>query len=133
MKYTSSNVTESQIPEISALVVNNDTLISLDLDDVKSIMSGHEGVLYEGSQDENENHEEFMKSFFKELSSIQNVTKCHSILMFIKCSEKEGLMMDEMNIIHDFMEVLPENSEAKWGMSVVKDDSPMKIVVVVTV
>ena len=92
MKYTSTNVTDSQIPEISALVVNNDALISLDLDDVKSIMSGHEGVLYEGSQDENENHEEFMKSFFKELSSIQNVTKCHSILMFIKCSEKEGLM-----------------------------------------
>lgn len=57
MKYTTTTpVTEAQLNELVKIIVSEDAMISLDKDDILSVIKGKEGVMYEIIQEAYENH-----------------------------------------------------------------------------
>lgn len=67
MVITTKHVNESQIEEIAGLIQNGQSMIGLDRNDVKTILMGKEGILYQAVQDEGVDNSTFMRDFFNEL------------------------------------------------------------------
>ena len=132
MEYTTKKISEAQLNEIAGLIVNKDAKINFDINDVKSFIEGKEGLLFVATQGKNETHEMFMKSFFNELSQKPEVTACNSIILSIQFTENDNMMMEDMNIINDFISRFHEECEAKWGLNILADSNKMKIIVGVT-
>lgn len=124
---------ESQIDEIVGLIQNGESMINLDRNDVKTILVGKEGVLYQAFQDEGVDNSTFMKDFFNELKKKDEVHTCTSILISLGMSQDNPLMMEDMEIIHDFFESFDdENMEAKWGVRNNEDGMRMTLLTVCT-
>ena len=127
------HVTESQIDEVVKLIENAKNLINLDKDDVKSVLVGKEGVLYQANQEEGVENSTFMKEFFGILKEKEVVQDCTSMLISIGMSPEEPLMMEDIEIIHDFFESFDnENLEAKWGLRNNEDCMRMTLLTVCT-
>lgn len=64
MTIKEQHVNESQLDEVAGLIENEKNMINLDRDDVKSVLVGKEGILYQANQDEGVENSTFMKEFF---------------------------------------------------------------------
>ena len=127
------HVSESQLDEVVKLIENVKGLINLDKDDVKSVLVGKEGVLYQANQEEGMENSTFMKNFFGALKENEVVQGCTSMLISIGMSPEEPLMMEDIEIIHDFFESFDnENLEAKWGLRNNEDCMRMTLLTVCT-
>ena len=127
------HVTESQIDEVVKLIENVKNLINLDKDDVKSVLVGKEGVLYQANHEEGVENSTFMKEFFGILKEKEVVQDCTSLLISIGMSPEEPMMMEDMEIIHDFFESIHnENLEAKWGIKNNEEGERMSILTICT-
>lgn len=121
-------MTEAHIAEVAEKVVDPMAMIGLDMNDVKKIVEGHEGLMFEGTQDDNESTEEFLTAFFNEIGKLEEMKDAISLILSIQFSSGNGMiMMEEMNIINDFMSSLSENVEAVWGLKANEEDGPMKV------
>lgn len=128
MKYTVKEMTEAQIAEVVEKVVDPMAMIGLDMNDVKLIVEGHEGLMFEGTQDENETSEEFLTTFFKEIEKLEEMKDAISLILSIQFPSSNGMiMMEEMNIVNDFMSTLPDSVEARWGLKANEEDGPMTV------
>lgn len=117
MVITSKHVNELLLDEITGLIQNEGSMINLDRNDVKTILVGKEGVLYQAVQDEGMDNSTFMNDFFNELKKKEEVRTCNSMLISIGMSQDSPLMMEDMEIIHDFFDSFDnDNLEAKWGV-----------------
>lgn len=133
MVITTKHVNESQINEIVGLINNGESMISLDRNDVKTILVGKEGVLYQAVQDEGVENSAFMKDFFNELKKKDEVRTCTSMLISLGMSQDNPLMMEDLGIIHDFFESFDNDSlEAKWGVRNNEDGTRMTLLTVCT-
>lgn len=131
MKYTTTTpVPEAQLNELIKIIVSEDAMISLDKDDILSVIEGKEGVMYEIIQEADENHGKFMQNFFNELARKPEIKGCQSLLLCINVPDDDSFMMDDMSNIHEFMEKLPPEAEVKWGMNSAKGNDRMKIIVI---
>ena len=111
------HVSESQLDEVVKHIENVKGLINLDKDDVKSVLVGKEGVLYQANQEEGVENSTFIKDFFGALKENEVVQGCTSMLISIGMSPEDPMMMDDIEIIHDFFESIHnENMESKWGL-----------------
>ena len=127
------HVTESQIDEVVKLIENVKNLINLDKDDVKSVLVGKEGILYQANQEEGVENSTFMKEFFDTLKEKEVIQDCTSMLISIGMSPEEPMMMEDMEIIHDFFESIHnENLEAKWGLKNNEEGERMSILTICT-
>ncbi len=117
MVITTKHVNESQIEEIAGLIQNGQSMIGLDRNDVKTILMSKEGILYQAVQDEGVDNSAFMRDFFNELKKKGQVRSCSSMLISLGMSQDNPLMMEDMEIIKDFIESFDnDNIEAKWGV-----------------
>lgn len=133
MVITTKHVNESQINEIVGLINNGESMICLDRNDVKTVLVGKEGALYQAVQDEGVENSTFMKDFFNELMKKDEVRACTSILISLGISQDNPLMMEDIEIIHDFFESFDnENLEAKWGLRNNEDCMRMTLLTVCT-
>ncbi len=107
MLLTTKHVNESQLDESAGLIQNEESKINLDGNDVKTILIGKEGVLYQAVQDEGVDNSTFMKDFFNELRKKDEVLTCTSMLISIGMSQENPLIMVDMEIINDFFDQLP--------------------------
>ena len=127
------HVNESQIDEVVKLIENVKNLINLDKDDVKSVLVGKEGVLYQANQEEGVENSTFMKEFFGTLKEKEVVQDSTSLLISIGMSPEEPMMMEDMEIIHDFFESIHNESlEAKWGLKNNEEGERMSILTICT-
>lgn len=127
------HVSESQLDEVVKLIENVKGLINLDKDDVKSVLVGKEGVLYQANQEEGMVNSTFMKDFFGALKENEVVQGCTSMLISIGMSPEDPMMMDDIEIIHDFFESIHnENMESKWGLKNNEAGERMSILTICT-
>lgn len=127
------HVSESQLDEVVKLIENVKGLINLDKDDVKSVLVGKEGVLYQANQEEGMENSTFMKDFFGALKENEVVQGCTSMLISIGMSPEDPMMMDDIEIIHDFFESIHnENMESKWGLKNNEAGERMSILTICT-
>ena len=127
------HVSESQLDEVVKLIENVKGLINLDKDDVKSVLVGKEGVLYQANQEEGVENSTFIKDFFGALKENEVVQGCTSMLISIGMSPEEPMMMDDIEIIHDFFESIHnENMESKWGLKNNEAGERMSILTICT-
>ena len=127
------HVSESQLDEVVKLIENVKGLINLDKDDVKSVLVGKEGVLYQANQEEGMENSTFMKNFFGALKENEVVQGCTSMLISIGMSPEDPMMMDDIEIIHDFFESIHnENMESKWGLKNNEAGERMSILTICT-
>ena len=127
------HVSESQLDEVVKLIENVKGLINLDKDDVKSVLVGKEGVLYQANQEEGVENSTFIKDFFGALKENEVVQGCTSMLISIGMSPEDPMMMDDIEIIHDFFESIHnENMESKWGLKNNEAGERMSILTICT-
>lgn len=133
MTIKEQHVNESQIDEVARLIENTKSMINLDRDDVKSVLVGKEGILYQANQEEGVENSTFMKEFFGALKEKTAVQDCTSLLISIAMSPEDPLMMDDIEIIHDFLESINNESlEVKWGIKNNEEGERMSILTICT-
>lgn len=133
MVITTKHVNESQIEEISGLIQNGQSMIGLDRNDVKTILMGKEGILYQAVQDESVDNSTFMRDFFNELKKKDQVRSCTSMLISLGMSQDNPLIMEDMEVINDFFESFDnDNIEAKWGVKNNEEGERMSILTICT-
>ena len=133
MVITTKHVNESQIDEIVGLINNGESMICLDRNDVKTVLVGKEGVLYQANQEEGLDNSTFMKDFFGAVKENEVVQGCTSMLISIGMSPEDPMMMDDIEIIHDFFESIHnENMESKWGLKNNEAGERMSILTICT-
>lgn len=133
MKIKEKYITENQLEEMADRILDEKQMIGFDKNDVEKVLVGKEGMLYEAQNDENEDNGNFMKHFFDELTKKKEVVSCTNLLILIGITKEKPLMMDDMNILHDFFEsVVNEDMEMAWGIKTYEDISSMAILVICT-
>jgi len=133
MTIKEQHVNESQLDEVAGLIENEKNMINLDRDDVKSVLVGKEGILYQANQDEGVENSTFMKEFFGALKEKKVVQDCTSMLISIAMSPEDPLMMEDIEIIHDFLESINNESlEVKWGIKNNEEGGRMTILTICT-
>lgn len=131
MVITTKYVNESQIEEIAGLIQNGQSMIGLDRNDVKTILMGKEGILYQAVQDEGVDNSTFMRDFFNELKKKDQVRSCSSMLISLGMSQDNPLIMEDMEVINDFFESFDnDNIEAKWGVKNIEEGMRMTLLTV---
>lgn len=116
MKIKETEITETLLDQITERVVSKEAMICLDTDDVSKIIVGKSGIMYEAHHEEKD-HSDFMKSVFNNLAAKPQVKKCSNVLICIKMDGENPLMMEDVDIIHEFMGVFADDTEAIWGVS----------------
>lgn len=133
MKTTEKQINDSHLNEITALVQGEKGMMSLDEHDVKNVLLGKEGVLYQGFQEEGEDNSSFMKDFFDELQKKEALQACTSMLICVGMSPDNPLMMEDMEIVDDFVSLFESGGVAtKWGTKTHLEGSGMSLLVVCT-
>ena len=126
-------VNESNLDEVYHLIQKGRKLIGLDMEDVKSILVGKEGILYEAYNDEGVENGAFAKEYFDTLKKMEMVQNCTGLLFNIVMLHDDQLVMDDMEIIRDFTQFLEEKDVViHWGMRVDERGSRTSILTICT-
>lgn len=120
MKIKETKITEAQMDEVYERVKSDKEYIGIDANDVRSVIAGKEGVMYEAGQEDME-HSEFMKAFFEELASKQQVKVCSRMFISIGMDDNDPLSMSDLNYVNDFMSLFIDDVDVIWG---VKSNKP---------
>ena len=131
MKIKETEIIEALLDQITERVVSKEAMICLDADDVSKVIVVKSGIMYE-AKNKKKSHSEFMKSFFNELVAKPQVKNSSNVLISIKMDGQNPLMMEGMGIIHEFMGVFIDDTEAIWGVSTNPSDGDMELLVICT-
>lgn len=120
MKIKETKISEAQMDEVYERVKSDKEYINIDATDVRSVIAGREGVMYEASQEDTD-RSEFMKAFFEELASKQQVQGCSRMFISIGMDDNDPLSMSDLNYVNDFMSLFIDDVDVIWG---VKSNKP---------
>lgn len=129
MNIKETKITEAQLDMVTEVIVSEDAKINLDAEDVRKIVGGRTGVMYEAQQ-EGEERAEFMKEFFDAVASNTQVKGCTHMLISLEEDQNDKLSMMDMMAVNDFLGSLGEGIELLWGVKPSKSASGMVIRVV---
>ena len=133
MKITEKYVNESHLEEVYQLLQKGEKLINLDLENVKSVLVGKEGILYEAYKDDGVENGVFMEEFFDTVKKMEMVQNCTGILFNITMPDDDQLMMEDMDIINCFLKLFEEkNMMIRWGLRVDEQGSRTSILMICT-
>ena len=133
MKITEININESHIDEVYKLTQKGKEVIALGLEEVKIVLTGKEGILYEAYQDKCVDNRTFMKEFFVALKK-KEVHNYTYLLFNIVMSHDKGLLMDELDILRDFLKYCEEkNIIIDWGLRQYEEGNQMSILAACTI
>lgn len=113
--------------ELTSMIISGNSLISLDESDIKQVVENRNGHVFICEQ-ENEAHDDFIKEALDQLTSKQEVTSSKHILLSLQTEASDGLSMDDMNQVNDFMDKLGEDFEIKWGLTQLEDGEKIRII-----
>lgn len=113
--------------ELTSMIISGNSLIGLDESDIKQVVENRNGHVFICEQ-ENEAHDDFIKEALDQLASKQEVTSSKHILLSLQTEASDGLSMDDMNQVNDFMDKLGEDFEIKWGLTQLEDDEKIRII-----
>lgn len=113
--------------ELTSMIISGNSLISLDESDIKQVVENRNGHVFICEQ-ENEAHDDFIKEALDQLASKQEVTSSKHILLSLQTETSDGLSMDDMNQVNDFMDKLGEDFEIKWGLTQLEDGEKIRII-----
>jgi len=117
MKITEKYVNESYLEEVYQLLQKGKKLINLDLENVKSVLVGKEGILYEAYKDDGVENGAFLKEFFNTLRKMESVQNCTSLLLNIVTPEDDQLLMDDMEYVRYFFWIFEDKDlKIQWGL-----------------
>ena len=119
MKIKETEIIEALLDQITERVVSKEAMICLDADDVSKVIVGKSGIMYEAQ-------------LFNELVAKPQVKNSSNVLISIKMDGQNPLMMEGMGIIHEFMGVFIDDTEAIWGVSTNPSDGDMELLVICT-
>lgn len=132
MKITERKVCEKQLKEVARMILSTKSVINLDRKDIESVLVGKCGVLYEAQQ-EDDDKDTFIDTFFEELSNKHQVMYCHYILISMGVPENIELPMYNVDIIHEFMDKLKSDIvETKWGFHVKSEGRGITLIALCT-
>ena len=115
------------------LIVDEKAMIGLDRNDVKYVLDGKAGMLFEAQNEKNEDNGSFIKHFFDELAKRKEVVSCTYMLINFAMAEESPLTMDDMNNLNDFFRsIVNEEMEVKWGIRTNENFNDMAILVICT-
>lgn len=127
------SVNETQLEEVKDVVSAGDGIIAIDEEDVKSVLVGKVGVIYEAHQKSGVDNDTFMRDFFDELITQEAVQSCTNMLICIGVSSDNPLLMKSMNIINNFfLSIDNEAMEVRWGIVENKAGKGMSIYAICT-
>ena len=127
------SVNETQLEEVKDVVSAGDGIIAIDEEDVKSVLVGKVGVIYEAHQKSGVDNDTFMRDFFDELITQEAVQSCTNMLICIGVSSDNPLLMESMNIINNFfLSIDNEVMEVRWGIVENKAGKGMSIYAICT-
>lgn len=113
--------------ELTSMIISGNSLIGLDESDIKQVVENRNGHVFICEQ-ENEAHDDFIKEALDQLASKQEVTSSKHILLSLQTETSDGLSMDGMNQVNDFMDKLGEDFEIKWGLTQLEDGEKIRII-----
>lgn len=113
--------------ELTSMIISGNSLIGLDESDIKQVVENRNGHVFICEQ-ENEAHDDFIKEALDQLASKQEVTSSKHILLSFQTEASDGLSMDDMNQVNDFMDKLGEDFEIKWGLTQLEDGEKIRII-----
>lgn len=113
--------------ELTSMIISGNSLIGLDERDIKQVVENRNGHVFICEQ-ENEAHDDFIKEALDQLASKQEVTSSKHILLSLQTETSDGLSMDGMNQVNDFMDKLGEDFEIKWGLTQLEDGEKIRII-----
>lgn len=113
--------------ELTSMIISGNSLIGLDESDIKQVVENRNGHVFICEQ-ENEAHDDFIKEALDQLASKQEVTSSKHILLNLQTEASDGLSMDDMNQVNDFMDKLGEDFEIKWGLTQLEDGEKIRII-----
>ena len=113
--------------ELTSMIISGNSLIGLDASDIKQVVENRNGHVFICEQ-ENEAHDDFIKEALDQLASKQEVTSSKHILLSLQTEASDGLSMDDMNQVNDFMDKLGEDFEIKWGLTQLEDGEKIRII-----
>ena len=116
--------------ELTSMIVSGNQLIGLAENDIKQMVEDRNGHVFTCEQ-ENEAHDDFIKEALNQLASKQEVTSSKHILLSLQTEGSDGLSMDDMNQVKDFMDKMGEDFEIKWGLTQLEDDEKIRIILLV--
>lgn len=120
MKIAEKFINDDNLNEVIQFTTKPETVINLDENDVKSVLVGKEGMLYRANKDYGVDNKVFMTEFFEELKKKEFVKTCKYVLLSIGMEEDNPLCMEDMDIIHEFMDDICNDEselEFKWGLT----------------
>lgn len=133
MELIAKSVNETQLEEVKDVVSAGDGIIAIDEEDVKSVLVGKVGVIYEAHQKSGVDNDTFMRDFFDELITQDAVQSCTNMLICIGVSSDNPLLMESMNIINNFfLSIDNEAMEVRWGIVENKAGKGMSIYAICT-
>lgn len=113
--------------ELTSMIISGNSLIGLDESDIKQVVENRNDHVFICEQ-ENEAHDDFIKEALDQLASKQEVTSSKHILLSLQTEASDGLSMDDMNQVNDFMDKLGEDFEIKWGLTQLEDGEKIRII-----
>ena len=113
--------------ELTSMIISGNSLIGLDESDIKQVVENRNGHVFICEQ-EIEAHDDFIKEALDQLASKQEVTSSKHILLSLQTEASDGLSMDDMNQVNDFMDKLGEDFEIKWGLTQLEDGEKIRII-----
>lgn len=120
MKIAEKFINDENLNEVIQFTTKPEMVINLDENDVKSVLVGKEGMLYLAHRDYGVDKNVFMAEFFGELKNKDFVKSCKYILISIGVEEDDPLYMEDMDIVHEFMDDICSDEsdlELKWGLT----------------
>ena len=133
MKITEKYVNESYLEEVYQLLQKGKKLINLDLENVKSVLVGKEGILYEAYKDDGVENGAFLKEFFNTLRKMESVQNCTSLLLNIVTPEDDQLLMDDMEYVRYFFWIFEDKDlKIQWGLRVSEAETQTRVQTICT-
>lgn len=117
MIITEKQVNESYLEEVYQLLQKDESVIGIDLEDVKNVLVGKDGILYEAYKDDGAENGAFLKEFFNTLRKMETVQNCTSLLLNIVTPEDDQLLMDDMEYVRYFFWIFEDKDlKIQWGL-----------------
>ncbi len=135
MKILETFINDDNLNEIFQFTTKPKEVINIDKNDIRYMLVGKEGMLYYAYKDYGVDNTTFMTEFFEELKKKDFIKTCKYVLVSIGMEEEDPLLMDDMNIIHEFMDDMSSDNnelEFKWGLTSNKKGDTMTITAIFT-
>lgn len=125
MRITEKHVNESHLEEVYQLLQRGESVIGIDMEDVKNVLIGKECILYEAYKDDGVENGAFLKEFFNTLRNMESVQNCTGLLFNIVMPKDDQLVMDDMEYIRYFLWLFEDKDLIiQWGLRV--DDAGIR-------